>query len=73
MAANPVQPLTGQGVLGISWSLGRLISAKTAIKIGNWNVRTLRQEVIMEELVSNFQKYDLDICAVAETTEWNRQ
>jgi len=67
MAPNTVQALSGQGVLRISRSVNRFISAKTAIKIGNWNVKTLRQEVIMEELVSNFRKCALDICAVTET------
>jgi len=67
MAPSPLQPLSGQGVLRISRSVNRFISAKTVIKIGNWNVRTLRQEGKVEELVSNFQKYDLDKWAMTET------
>jgi len=54
MAPSPVQPLSGQGVLRISRSVNRFIGTKTVIKFGNWNVRTLRQEGINEELGSIF-------------------
>lgn len=56
MVPRTVQPFNGQGVLRISQSVNRFISAKTAIKFGNWNVRTLKLEGKIEELVSYFQK-----------------
>ncbi|XP_069984623.1 uncharacterized protein [Penaeus vannamei] len=57
MAPNTVQALSGHGMLRISRSVNRFIGTKTVIKFGNWNVRRLRQERIIEKLVSNFQQY----------------
>lgn len=37
------------------------------MKVGNWNVRTLHQEGKLEQLMSVFDKYELDVCALTET------
>ena len=67
MAPSPVQPLNGQGVLRIPRSINSFINAKNTVKIANWNVRTLNRDGKIDELVSVFQDYRLDICAVTET------
>ena len=71
MAPIPVKPLNGQGVLRISRfpsvKDNSLLSAKSEISIGNWNVRTLRQDGKLEEMVAEFQRYKLDMCALTET------
>ena len=53
MAPSPVQPLNRQGVRRISRSAQRqnsFVSAKSIIKIGNWNVRTLIRMVKLKSL-----------------------
>ena len=71
MAPIPVKPLSGQGVLRISrlpnFKDNNLLSAKTELSFGNWNVRTLRQDGKLEELVTEFKRYKLDMCALTET------
>ena len=70
-APIPVKPLNRQGVLRISrfpsFKDNKLLSAKSETIIGNWNVRTLRQDGKLEELVAEFQRYKLDVCALTET------
>ena len=67
LASSSVQPLSGQGVLRIPRVQNSFISAKNSLKIGNWNVRTLNQDGKIEELVDNFKRYGLDMCALTET------
>ena len=67
LAPSPVQPFRGQGVLRISRSPNSFINAKKAIKIGNWNVRTLNRDGKIDELIKVFQDYEIDVCALTET------
>ena len=67
MAPSPVHALNEQGVRRISRSSNCFVSAKSKIKVGNFNVRSLNQVGKLDELIEIFKDYKLDICAVTET------
>ena len=72
---NPVQPVNESRVGGIhrlvkedkAMNKNKFINPKRKVKCGLWNVRTMKQEGKMEQLLDVFNRYSLDLCALTET------